>query len=101
MLTEKIFQDENKDIIVDKLMHNILAYFIQLAANDCGYSESVKDLICNQVHPLFLQAKSAESKEDNPNWWQPMSGQFSDEYWKATVVELEILEGMGAWDLVN
>ena len=47
MLTEKISQDKNKDIIVDKLTHNILAYFIQLAANDCGYSESVKDLICN------------------------------------------------------
>ena len=88
-------------LTVEHLMNSSLAPFIELAANDCGYEGSVKELICNWVHPLFLKAKSAASKEDNPNWWQAMNGPFADDFWKAAVTEIETLEGMGAWDIVD
>ena len=58
-------------------------------------------MICDWICPLFLKAKSAASKEDNPNWWQAMQGPFADEFWKGAVVELETLEGMGAWEIVD
>ena len=90
-----------EEITVDALMHSSLAPFIELAANDCGYRGSLRELICNWVHPLFLKAKSEASKEDNPNWWQAMRGPFAEEFWKAAVVELETLEGMGAWDVID
>ena len=101
MLNAMHFGTESKDITVDELMNSHLAKFIELAANDCGYAGSTKELICNWVHPLFLKAKSAASKEDNPTWWQAMSGPFADEYWKAAVTEIETLEGMDAWDVVD
>ncbi len=86
---------------MDALMNSSLAPFIELAANDCSYRGSLRELICNWVHPLFLKAKSAASKEDNPNWWQAMRGPFAKEFWKAAGVELETVEGMGAWDVVD
>ena len=30
-----------------------------------------------------------------------MKGPFAEEFWKAAVVELETLEGMGAWEIVD
>ena len=95
------FMKEGETLTVDGLLNSPLAPFIELAANDCGYTGSVKELICNWVHPLFLKAKSAANKEDNPNWHQAMSGDFADEYWKAAVLEIETLEGMGAWEVVD
>ena len=53
------------------------------------------------AHPLCLKAKSAASKEDNPNWWQVMKRKFADEYWKAAVTEIETLENMNAWGIVD
>ena len=94
-------QLDGNDISVETLMNSSLAPFIELAANDCGYKGSLKDLICNWVHPLFLKAKSAASSEDNPNWWQAMNGPFADEFWKAAITELETLEGMDAWEIVD
>ena len=94
MLNAMHFGTESKDITVDELMNSHLAKFIELAANDCGYAGSTKELICNWVRPLFLKAKAAASKEDNPNWWQAINGPLSDEYWKAAVTET--LEGMDA-----
>jgi hypothetical protein len=49
------------------LMDSPLAKYITLAANDCGYSGTAEELIVSYVHPLFLKAHSAASKEDNPN----------------------------------
>jgi len=86
---------------VAELMESPLARFITLAANDCGYGGSTKELIVNWVHPLFLKAKAEASKEDNPNWNQAMNGPFADEYWKAACTEIETLESMGAWDVVK
>ncbi len=53
---------------VAKLMDSPLVKYITLAANDCGYSGTVEELIVNYVHPLFLKAHSAASKLDNPSW---------------------------------
>ncbi len=92
---------DNEPLTVEALLNSSIAPFIELAANDCGYKGSVTELICNHVHPLFLKAKSAASKEDNPNWFEAMKGAFADEYWKAAVTELETLESMGAWDIVD
>ena len=55
-LNEMRFDDEKNPITVDTLLNNPLAKFIHLAANDCGYKGTVKELVCNWVHPLFLKA---------------------------------------------
>ena len=37
----------DESITVDSLMKSSLAPFIGLAANDCGYCGSIKELVCN------------------------------------------------------
>lgn len=86
---------------VEALMACPLSKFIQFAANDCGYTGTRYDLIANWVHPLFLKAKSESSKEDNPNWWQAMNGPFKEEYWKAALKEIETLQSMDVWEVVD
>ena len=68
----------NYQLIVNHIMNSSLGLFIEFASNDCRYQGQVKELIYNWVHPLFLKAKSAASKEDNPNWWQAMKSEFAD-----------------------
>ena len=53
------------------------------------------------MHPLFLKAKADASQEDNPNWRQAMNGQFADDYWEAVVTDIETLESMHAWEVVE
>ena len=101
MLSAMHFDDDEKPLTVDAILSSPISKFIHLAANNCGYNGSTKELICKWVHPFFLKAKSAASKEDNPNWWQAMSGPFADDYWKAAVTEIETLESMRAWDIVD
>ena len=86
---------------VESLMASPLSRFIQFAANDCGWSGSRHDLIATRVRPLFLKAKSEAGKEDNPNWKKAMNGPFREEYWTAACKEMEILESMEAWDVVD
>ena len=86
---------------VDALLNSPLGKFVKLSANACGYRGSTKELICDWIHPLFLKAKAAASKEDNPTWWQAMAGPFADDYWKAAVIEIETLEQMEAWEVVD
>ena len=43
---------------VADLLASPLAQYITLAANDCGYSGTAKELIVSYVHPLFLKAHS-------------------------------------------
>ena len=81
---------------VEDIMNCPLSKFIHFAANDCGYTGTSKDLIVNWIHPLFLKAKSAASKEDNPNWKQAMNGPFKEEYWKIACKEVETLESINA-----
>ena len=79
-----------------------LAQFIKLAATDSGMDPSqTSDLLVKVIHPLFLKAKAAASKHDNPSWKQAMSGQFADEFWKAAVTEFRTLEDRGAWEVVD
>ena len=46
---------------------------------------------------MFLKAKSAASKADNPTWKEAMQGPFAKEYWEACKVKISTLKGMGAW----
>jgi len=98
---ELMLQSEIEVPTVEALMACPLSKFIHFAANDCGYTGSRYDLIANWVHPLFLKAKSEASKEDNPSWKQAMSGPFKEEYWKAAVKEIETLESMDVWEVVD
>jgi hypothetical protein len=86
---------------VEEILNSPIAKFIHFAAQESGYEGGVKDLIVTWVHPLFLKAKSAASKEDNPNWWQAMNGPFAEDFWQAAVKEIETLESMGAWEVVD
>jgi len=55
-------------------MASPLAKYITLAANGCGYSGTVEELVINYVHPFSLKARLIASKEDNPNWREAMRG---------------------------
>ena len=59
---------------VADILASPLTKFITLAANDCGYSGTAKELIVSYVHPLFLKAHSAASKADNPSWHEATRG---------------------------
>ena len=41
------------------------------------------------------------NKQDNPNCWLAMNGPFREEYWTAACKEIETIEGMDAWDIVD
>ena len=86
---------------IEDILRSPLGKFIKFAAQENEYDGTTRDLIVKWVHPLFLKAKSAASKEDNPNFWQAMNGPFADEFHKAAVKELETLESMDAWDIVD
>jgi hypothetical protein len=58
------------------LLASPLAKYITLAANDCDYSGTAKEMIVSYVHPLFLKAHSAASKADNPSWRKATRGQL-------------------------
>jgi hypothetical protein len=81
---------------VADLLASPLAKYIILAANDCGYSGTAKELIVPYVHPLFLKAHSAASKADNPSWCDATRGKFADEYWEAMKLEITTLENNDA-----
>jgi len=86
---------------VADLMDSPLAKYITLAANDCGYGGTAKELIVSYVHLLFLKAHLAASKEDNPNWKQANRGKFADKYWKAMELEIATLEALNAWEVLE
>ena len=50
---------------------------------------------------MFLKARLEASQEDNPSWKQAMNGPFKAEYWQAAVKEIETLESMDAWEVVD
>ncbi len=50
----------------------------------------------NYIHPLFLKAKAAASKEENPNWYDSTMGDFAENYWEAMRVKIKFLESMNA-----
>lgn len=87
---------------LEDVRNSPLAKFIKFAASDSDFTENdIDNLIVKMVHPLFLKALAAASKEDNPNWTQAMNGPFADEFWKAACKEIETLEAMGAWEVTD
>jgi hypothetical protein len=86
---------------VAELMDSPLAKYITLAANYCGYGGTAEELIVSYVHPLFLKAHSAASKEDNPNWSQVTRGNFANKYWRAMELETATLEAINAWEVLE
>ena len=92
---------EHKISTIADLMESPLARVINLALNYCDCEGTTKDLVFNWVHPLFLKAHAEASKEDNPNWNQAMNGSFTYEYWKTVCTELEDLEGMVSWNVLD
>ncbi len=53
------------------------------------------------VHPFFVNANSDASKRDNLHWHQAINGPFADENWKEAEKEINTMEGMGAWDVIE
>jgi hypothetical protein len=92
--------DKSIPIVVD-LLAGPLTKYITLAANDCRYSGTAKELFDTYVHPLFLKAHSASSKADNPSWHEATRGKFADEYWKAIKLEIVTLEAIDAWSVID
>ena len=86
---------------VEELMNSDLSRFVHLAAVDHGYAGTSSDLVVEWLHPLLLAAKNNANKEDYPTWWQAMNGPFAEEYWKAAVLEVETLEEMDTWNVVE
>ena len=86
---------------ISDLISSPLSKFITLAANDCGYNGTTEELIVQYVHPLFLRAHSAASKEDNPGWHKATRGKFAGYYWKAMEVKIFTLESIDAWEVVD
>ena len=52
-----------------------------------------------ELHPLILAAKA--SSADNPTWNEAMNGPLSDGYWEAAKKEIETLQKMKAWEVVD
>ena len=94
-------QLSGEGITAADILKSPLSKFIHLAANECGYNGTIEELVCTWIHPMFLKARSEASQLDNPNWWQAMNGPFAAEYWKAACVEIETLENMEAWEVVD
>ncbi len=86
---------------ISDLINSPLSKYITLEANDCGYDGMAEELIVQCVHPLFLRAHSAASKEDNPGWQEATRVKFADDYWKAMEVKIFTLESIDAWEMVD
>ena len=85
----------------ESLMEDDFTKFVHFAAADCGFDGSIESLVVDWLHPLMLAAKTAASADDSPNWRQAMNGPFADEYWEAACTEVETLENMKAWEVVE
>jgi len=94
-------EDPEEKRSISKIMSGPLANFISLAARDSGFEGNVENVVLECVHPLFLKAKAAASAADNPNWNQAMNSKFANDWWKAAVREIQTLEEMDAWEVVD
>ena len=54
---------------------------------------------CEWLHPMILAAKA--NSEDNPTWAEAMNGPLKEGYMEAARTEIETLQEMEAWDLVD
>ena len=85
----------------EALIEYNLTKVVHFADADCGFYGSIKDLFFNWIHPLMLAAKTANTNDDNPTWRQAMNGPFADGYLEAAGTEVETLERMKAWEVVE
>ena len=86
---------------LESLMGSRLSQFVTLSTNNADYGGGITELVCQDVHPAFLNAKLGISKADNPGWEEAMNGPEAAEYWKVAEVEIATLEKMGAWEVVD
>ena len=52
----------NEPLMVNQIPDSSFDPFIEFAVNDCGNGSSVKELVHDWIHLLFLKEKSAGSK---------------------------------------
>lgn len=97
--------DWGADLSFRDFMETEASSFFKFAMDDTAYNVTYKttmrDMQVDYVDPFILAAKTAASSADNPNWDQAMRGPFADEYYKAAEVEVETLENINAWDVVE
>ena len=55
----------------------------------------------DSLHPFLMGAKAALNKEDYPKWWDAMKSPNADDWWAAAQKEIETLEKIKAWDVVD
>ena len=48
-----------------------------------------------------MKVKAATNKGNNPSWGEAMHCLFADEYWKAAATEVESLEAMDTWKVLD
>jgi hypothetical protein len=62
---------------------------------------SESDNTVEWMHPMILAAKAGASSADNPTWHEAMSGPDAKGYQRAAEIEIETLEQMLTWDIVD
>lgn len=95
--------DWGNNISVGDFLQSDMSSFVTLsvAYSDVGSDFDLGSFYCDYVSPMILAAKTAASKDDNPNWGQAMNGPFCEEYFQASELEIETLEKADAWRVVE
>ena len=98
--------DWGEDTTLRSFLQSEIAPYIQLAYNEAEFgsiddTKLLRDFYVNYADPFVLAAKTTASSADNPTWNQAMNGPFAEEYWKAAELEVDTLEGIEAWSVVE
>jgi hypothetical protein len=97
--------DWGETLTVSDFLETEIAPYFQLSIETEPYGlpdkHTMEDIMVTYVNPLVLAAKTTASSEDNPTWDQAMKGPFAEEYWRAAEVEVETLERIKAWTVVE
>ena len=78
-----------------------LVCFVHFATAECRFDGTIEALTVNWLHLLMMDAKSQGNDVDNLNWWHAINGEYAQEYWEAVCVEVETLEKMDAWSVMD
>ena len=108
-LTSKKLREENATLGAmdweitspEDLLEDNLTNFVNFDDAHCGFDGSIKYLVVNWIHHLILAAKTANTNGENPTWRQAINGPFSGGYWETACTEVETLERMKAWEVVE
>ena len=97
--------DWGATLTVSDFLETEIAPYFQLSIETEPYGlpdkHTMEDIMVTYVNPLVLAAKTTASSADNPTWDQAMKGPFAEEYWRAAEVEVETLEKIKAWTVVE